>query len=27
LFVIERLWKSEFFVEPTTEEISHVSTE
>jgi TRAP-type C4-dicarboxylate transport system permease small subunit len=27
LFVIERLWKSEFFVEPTTEEISHISTE
>jgi TRAP-type C4-dicarboxylate transport system permease small subunit len=27
LFVIERIWSSEFFVEPTVEEISHVSTE
>lgn len=27
LFVIERIWKSEFFVEPTAEEISHISTE
>jgi TRAP-type C4-dicarboxylate transport system permease small subunit len=27
LFVIERIWKSEFFVEPSAEEISHVSTE
>jgi TRAP-type C4-dicarboxylate transport system permease small subunit len=27
LFVIERLWSGEFFVEPTVEEISHTSTE
>ena len=27
LFVIERIWMSEFFVEPSVEEISHVSTE
>jgi TRAP-type C4-dicarboxylate transport system permease small subunit len=27
LFVIERIWKSEFFVEPTIEEISHTATE
>lgn len=27
LFVIERLWKAEFFVEPTVEEISHTATE
>jgi TRAP-type C4-dicarboxylate transport system permease small subunit len=27
LFVIERLWSGEFFVEPSVEEISHTSTE
>jgi TRAP-type C4-dicarboxylate transport system permease small subunit len=27
LFVIERMLSAEFFVEPTAEEISHVSTE
>jgi len=27
LFVIERIWSSEFFIEPSVEEISHTSTE